>query len=136
VRRVAAICRRERAVVVLIVSSSAHHRLPRASSSARCKSCRRWMASHAARRVNASPPIYRGLPRLAGHVRQLLPQSTSPPPPPTSSRRAMAGYGSDEDGATNNGFGRRSLHTSGRADCCTRRATWRRRTSARPKDGV
>jgi hypothetical protein len=26
--------------------------------------------------------------------------------------------------------------TSGRAGCCTRRATWRRRTSARPKDGA
>jgi hypothetical protein len=47
-RRVVPTCRRERAVVVLIVSSSAHRRLPRASSSARCKSCRRWTASHAA----------------------------------------------------------------------------------------
>jgi hypothetical protein len=28
----------------------------------------------------------------------------------TSTRRAMAGYGSDDDGAANNGFGRRSLH--------------------------
>jgi hypothetical protein len=28
----------------------------------------------------------------------------------TSSRQAMAGYGSDDDGAANNGFGRRSLH--------------------------
>jgi hypothetical protein len=63
-RRVAPTCRRERAVVILIVSSSARRRLPHASSSARYKSCRRWTSSHAARRVNARPPIYRGLPRV------------------------------------------------------------------------
>jgi hypothetical protein len=35
------------------------HRLPRA-----IKACRRRMCSHAARRVNARPPIYRDLPRV------------------------------------------------------------------------
>jgi hypothetical protein len=44
--RVAPTCRREWAVVVVIVSSSA-----------RCKGCRRWPASHAARRVNTSAAI-------------------------------------------------------------------------------
>jgi hypothetical protein len=42
--------------------------------------------------------------RLAGRIHPLLPNPLS-----TSSRRAIAGYGSD-DGAANNGFGRRSLH--------------------------
>jgi hypothetical protein len=59
---------------------------PRASSSARCKSCRRWTVNQAARRVNVSPPIYSGLPRLAGHIHQHdLPKSTCLPPPLTSS---------------------------------------------------
>jgi hypothetical protein len=119
-RRVALTCQRERSVVILIVSSSAHHRLPhasssahhrlpRASSSARCKRCRRWTSSHAARQVNARPPIYRGLP----HVWSATFTHFSPNPlstSPTSSRRAMANNGSDDDGAANNGFGRCSLH--------------------------
>jgi hypothetical protein len=49
--RVAPTYRREWAVVVIVSSS------PHASSSARCKGCRRWPASHAARRVNASAAI-------------------------------------------------------------------------------
>jgi hypothetical protein len=62
-RLVAPTCPRERPVVVLI-----------ASSSAGCKSLRRRTCSfHAARRVNARPSIYRGLPRVWPH---------SPPPSP------------------------------------------------------
>jgi hypothetical protein len=45
-------------------SSSSSSGLSRASSSTRCKSYRRWTSSHTARRVNARPPIYRGLPRV------------------------------------------------------------------------
>jgi hypothetical protein len=48
-RRVTPTCQRERSVIVLIVSSSAHRRLPHASSSVRCKCCRRWTSNHAAR---------------------------------------------------------------------------------------
>jgi hypothetical protein len=106
---VAPTCQRERLVVVLIVSSSAHRCLPRASPSVRCKSCHRWMSSHTARRVNARPPIYRGLPRIWPATFTDFspnPLSTSP----TSYRRAMANNGSDDDGAANNGFGRRFLH--------------------------
>jgi hypothetical protein len=104
-------------------SSFSSHRLPRA-----IKACRRRTCSHAARRVNVRPSIYRGLPRVWPH---------SPPSPQFilhETSRAMAGYGSD-DGTANNGFGRRSL-TSGRAVCCTWRDTRRRRTSARPEAGA
>jgi hypothetical protein len=66
-RLVALTCRRERAVIVLIASSSAHCRLPVHRLPRIVKACRRWTCSHAARRVNARPPIYRGLPRVWPH---------------------------------------------------------------------
>jgi hypothetical protein len=37
---------------------------PRIVFHARCKSCRQWTSSHAARQVNVRPPIYRGLPHV------------------------------------------------------------------------
>jgi hypothetical protein len=70
--------RRERAVVVLIASSSAH-RLPRT-----VKACRRWTCSHAARRVNARPPIYRGLWRVWPH---------SPPSPQSTLQQNLSSNG-------------------------------------------
>jgi hypothetical protein len=99
-RRMAPTCRRERVVVVLIASSSAHRRLPRASSSARCKSCCRWTSSHAVRRV-ARPPIYRGLPRVWPATFTHFSPIHSPPPPgeqwrataPTTARPTTASAG-------------------------------------------
>jgi hypothetical protein len=105
-------------------------RTKEASSSARYKSCRRWTSSHAARQVNVRPPIYGGLPRVwpatFSHFSS-NPLSTYP----KSFRRAMANNGSDDDGATNNGFGRCSLH-----QWEGWRATRRRPTSACPEVAV
>jgi hypothetical protein len=133
-RRVAPSYRRERAVVVLIVSSSVHRRLPRASSSARCKSCRRWTSSHAARRVNAWPSIYRGLPRVWPATLTRFSPIHSPPPPPPPGEQWRATDQTMTARPTTASAGAPCI--SRRAGCSTRRATRRRPTSARPKDGV
>jgi hypothetical protein len=129
-RRVAPTCRRERAVVVLIASSSAHRRLPAHRLPCAVKACRRWTCSHAARRVNARPPIYRGLPRVWPAAFHRFSPIHSPPPPGEqwqATALMMVRPTTDSAGAP---------CTSGRAGCCMRRATRRRPTSVRPEDGV
>jgi hypothetical protein len=106
-------------------SSSSSHCLPRA-----VKACRRRTCSHAARLVNARPPIHRGLPRVwPAAFTSFSPIHSSPSPDeqwwataPMTVRPTMASAGAP--------------CTSGRAACSTWGATRRRPTSARPEAGA
>jgi hypothetical protein len=80
-RLVAPTCRRERAVVILIASSSVHCRLPAQHLPCAVKAYHRQARSHAARLVNARPPIYRGLPRVWPAAFTPFSPIHSPPPP-------------------------------------------------------
>jgi hypothetical protein len=91
-------------------SSSSLHRLPHA-----VKACRRQTCSHAARRVNARPSIYHGLPRVLPHS-PLLPSLLSTKPleqwrasATMTARRTMASAGAP---CTNGSRGRRTQRRS------------------------
>jgi hypothetical protein len=137
-RRVAPTCRREWTVVVLIVSSSAHHHLPRTHRLPRAVKAvadgrpatrrgelmparlynvayRVWPATFASSHL---PPVDQ--PTSSTHILELEQWRATLP---TRTARRTTTSAADRC-------------TSGRAGCCTRPATWRRRTSGRPKDGA
>jgi hypothetical protein len=106
-------------------SLSSLHRLPRD-----VKSCRRSIFASNSR---ARPSIYRGT-TASGciHHRRLLSLPSLVFSPQSSSSEQWRATATARRTTSSAGV----PYTSGRCNFCTWRATWRRRTSARPEDGA